>query len=108
MLAMLLAAALSSAPAAHVEDAILTAIFATQGACSERETISKWLEEQDATRALWDGTLWTKEYPDSVLLNSKSEARRIANILSHKLEETVWIVKNYGLDNEETTKIVCY
>ena len=51
MLAMLLAAALSSAPAAHVEDAILTAIFATQGARSERETISKWLEEQDATRA---------------------------------------------------------
>ena len=50
MLALILAAVLSSAPATHVEDTILTAIFAAQGARAERARLASWLDEQDATR----------------------------------------------------------
>jgi hypothetical protein len=63
---------------------------------------------EDGNSNLWDGALWTKEYPDAEVFQSKSVARRAANMLSKKLDETVWIIKDYGLDTEETTKIVCY
>ena len=50
MLALILAAALSSTPATHVEDIILTAIFAAQGARAERARLGAWLDEQDQVR----------------------------------------------------------
>ena len=52
MLALILAAAISSAPAAHVEDAFLTAVYAAQGARAERATLAAWLDDQDTTRQL--------------------------------------------------------
>ena len=52
MLALILAAVLNSAPAAHVEDAFLTAVYAAQGARAERARLGAWLDEQDRVRAL--------------------------------------------------------
>ena len=57
---------------------------------------------------LWDGALWTNEYPDAMLFNSKPESRKMANHLSAVLDEPVLIIKDYGMDTEDTTKIVCY
>ena len=50
MLALIIAAALSSTPIAHAEDALMTAIYAAQGLRAERARLSAWLDEQDATR----------------------------------------------------------
>jgi hypothetical protein len=52
MLALILAAAISSAPAAHVEDAFVTAVYSAQGARAERATLAAWLDEQDQVRQL--------------------------------------------------------
>ena len=52
MLALILAAAISSAPAAHVEDAFVTAVYSAQGARADRATLAAWLDEQDQVRQL--------------------------------------------------------
>jgi len=52
MLALILAAALNSAPAAHVEDAVMTAVYVTQAERAERATLAAWLDDQDTTRQL--------------------------------------------------------
>ena len=52
MLALILAAAISSAPAAHVEDAVMTAVYVTQAERAERTRLAAWLDDQDTTRQL--------------------------------------------------------
>jgi hypothetical protein len=52
MLAIILAAAISSAPAAHVEDAFLTAVYVSQAERAERARLAAWLDEQDVVRQL--------------------------------------------------------
>jgi hypothetical protein len=52
MLAMILAAAISSAPAAHVEDAVMVAMYSAVGAKAERAYVASWLDEQDSVRQL--------------------------------------------------------
>jgi hypothetical protein len=51
MIALILAAAISSAPAAHVEDAVMVAMYSAVGAMAERAYVASWLDEQDVVRA---------------------------------------------------------
>jgi hypothetical protein len=57
---------------------------------------------------LYDGALWTEEYPDAELFSVLSIAKRKANALSYKTKESMLIIKNYGLDTQEVIEIDCY
>ena len=57
---------------------------------------------------LYDGSLWTEEYPDAELFKTKRSAIQAANALSWKFKESMLVIKNYGLDEQETTEIDCY
>jgi hypothetical protein len=51
MFALILAAALNSAPVSDVEHAAMTAFYEFQGARAERAALGAWLDEQDVVRA---------------------------------------------------------
>jgi hypothetical protein len=50
MLALILAAALNSAPAARTEDAVMTAIFVRQAERAETARLGAWLDSLDGVR----------------------------------------------------------
>jgi hypothetical protein len=63
---------------------------------------------ENEANLLYDGSLWTEEYPDAELFRTKKEAVKQANKLSWKFKESTLVIKNYGLDEQEATEIDCY
>jgi hypothetical protein len=63
---------------------------------------------ENSAEEFWDGAFWVPEYPDAMVYSSRPIARKAANHLSAVLEDSVLVIKNYGMDNEETYKITSY
>jgi hypothetical protein len=54
----------------------------------------------------WAGTYWATEYPDAVLFGSQTKAFSAAERVYHRTYTDVYVIVNYGMDNQEIVDII--